>query len=128
MKKGLSHVMLLAKHNPLYDTKYAAVTFASSATVNFKFLPWPYAARKIMTIPYPDGATNTQAGLEEARKLFVNPSSGTVLGIQCKAISTGWKMSVISLYSNLTNSPSENQSIKADGGYWYRCRPSNYVD
>ena len=73
VKKGLSHMMILAKHNPIFDTKYAAVTFASSATVNFKFLPWPYAARKIMTIPYPDGATNTQAGLEEARKLICEP-------------------------------------------------------
>ena len=83
VKKGLRHMMLLAKYNRVYDTKYAAVTFGSSATVNFKFLPFASAAKRIMRIPYPDGATNTQAGLEEARKLFVNPSSGKVLCIQC---------------------------------------------
>lgn len=81
VKKALEHMMKLAKYNPSYDTKYAAVTFGSSATVNFKFLPWASAAQRIMRIPYPDSATNTQAGLEEARKLFVNPSSGKVLHI-----------------------------------------------
>ena len=83
VKEALRHIMVLAKYNPSYDTKYAAVSFGSSATVNFKFLPYPVATRMIMRIPYPNGATNTQAGLEEARKLFADPSSGKVLCIQC---------------------------------------------
>ena len=77
IKKGTSKLMSLP-YNPLYDTKYAAVTFAGSATVNFKFMPCPKAAKTTLRIPYPGGATNTQAGLEEARKLFVNSLSGTV--------------------------------------------------
>ena len=32
-----------------------------------------------MKISFPDGATNTQAGLMEAKKLFDDPSSGTWL-------------------------------------------------
>lgn len=78
-KKALEHMMKLARYNPLYDTKYAAVTFGTSATVNFKFLPYTSAANEIRKIRYPSGLTNTQAGLEEARKLFADgPSSGTV--------------------------------------------------
>ena len=78
MKKGISHLMSLAI-SPSYNTKYAAVTFGNSATVNFKFLPSATAAKKIKSIPYPGGViTNTQAGLEEARKLFDDPLSGIV--------------------------------------------------
>ena len=67
-------------HDPIrVDEKYAAVTFATSAKVNFKFLPSSTAASVILKIPYPDGATNTQAGLAEAKKLFDDPSSGTFL-------------------------------------------------
>ena len=80
-KKALKYMMELAKYNPMYDTKYAAVTFASSATVNFKFLPYATAANKIMGIYFPSGSTNTQAGLEKAKKLFHDPSSGTCFGI-----------------------------------------------
>ena len=54
-----------------YDQKYAAVTFASSASVNFKFLPYSTAQQRLTMIPFPDGATNTQAGLAEAMKLFL---------------------------------------------------------
>ena len=61
---------------PTVDTQYAAVTFASSATVNFKFLKYPAAAANIMRIRYPGGWTNTQAGLNEALKLFLNSGSG----------------------------------------------------
>ncbi|KAJ7379024.1 hypothetical protein OS493_018818 [Desmophyllum pertusum] len=60
----------------LVDAKYAAVTFSTSANVNFKFLPHSTAASEILKIPYPNGATNTQAGLAEAKKLFDDPSSG----------------------------------------------------
>ncbi|KAL9984338.1 hypothetical protein ACROYT_G006622 [Oculina patagonica] len=74
-KEALKH-MMKTLHNPTYDSKYAAVTFSNSATVNFKFLPYSSAASKITEISYPGGATNTQAGLSEAKKLFDNPDSG----------------------------------------------------
>ena len=48
----------------------AAVTFASRAYVNFNFLPADQAEKKVKSISYPGGATNTQAGLAEAEKLF----------------------------------------------------------
>ena len=76
-KEALKHLMKTA-HNPLYDTKYAAVTFSNSATVNFKFLPYATASSEITKITYPSGGTNTQAGLAEAKKLFVDPNSGTL--------------------------------------------------
>lgn len=76
-QKALKHMMGLAIENyPSIDTKYAAVTFASSAAVNFKFLPYATAANEIMKISYPSGMTNTQAGLVEAKKLFDDPLSG----------------------------------------------------
>lgn len=76
-KEALKHMMKTA-HNPLYETKYAAVTFSSSATVNFKFLLYTTAASEITKITYPNGLTNTQAGLAEAKKLFEDPTSGTL--------------------------------------------------
>ena len=76
-KEALKHMMKTA-NNPLYETKYAAVTFSSTATVNFKFLPHSTAASEITKITYPGGNTNTQAGLVEAKKLFEDPSSGTL--------------------------------------------------
>lgn len=74
-KKALQHMMQLASTIGS-DTKYAAVTFASSVTVNFEFLPYSDSAKKIIQISYPGGSTNTQAGLVEAKKLFDDPSSG----------------------------------------------------
>ena len=80
-KKALKHMIQLAKESPNYDTKYAAVTFANLATVNFKFSPYDSAANKISNIGFPNGMTNTQAGLEEAKKLFMNPTSGTAFSM-----------------------------------------------
>ena len=76
-KEALKHMMTTA-HNPLYGTKYAAVTFSYTATVNFRFLPYSKATSEITKIPYLGGSTNTQAGLAEAKKLFEDPSSGTL--------------------------------------------------
>ena len=79
-KTALSYLMDSAKEsNPTVDTKYAAVTFATSAAVNFKFLQYAAAARHVRMIRYPGGGTNTQAGLHEALKLFTNTGSGIVL-------------------------------------------------
>ena len=77
-KKGKEALMHMMKtlHKPGYDSKYAAVTFSDTATVNFNFLPYSSAASEITKIRYPGGWTNTQAGLAEAKKLFENPYSG----------------------------------------------------
>ena len=74
-KKALQHMIGFANTTET-DVKYAAVTFASSVTVNFKFLPYSSAANGIQQVPYTGGSTNTQAGLTEAKKLFDDPSSG----------------------------------------------------
>ena len=84
-KTALSKVMGLTKKDPSIDTQYAAVTFASSATVNFKFLKGSAAAANIMKIRYPGGWTNTQAGLNEALKLFTTAASGIVLKCHLEA-------------------------------------------
>ena len=76
-KEALKHMMKTA-HNPQYETKYAAVTFSNTATVDFMFLPYVTASGEITKITYPGGSTNTQAGLAEAKKLFVDPNSGTL--------------------------------------------------
>ena len=77
-KEALKHMMTTLR-NPKYDSKFAAVTFSSSATVSFQFLPYSSAANRITTIPYPGGATNTQEALSEAKRLFDDPNSGTPL-------------------------------------------------
>ena len=77
-KKGkiaLSNMMELASASGI-STNYAAVTFATSAKVEFKFKPYTEAGNKIKDIQYPGGGTNTKAGLTEAKKLFDDPSSG----------------------------------------------------
>lgn len=72
-KKALHYMAGLAAESQ-YDTKYAAVTFATSAVINFNFTHYGIAANKTLQISYPGGLTNTQAGLLLARNLFVNPS------------------------------------------------------
>ena len=76
-KEALKH-MMSTLHNRQYDSKFAAVTFSSTATVSFKFLPYSSAANRITTISYPGGSTNTQAALLEAKNLFDDPNSGTL--------------------------------------------------
>ena len=60
-----------------YDDRYAAVTFATDATTDFKFVANPVAGIKIKNLPYRPGSTNTQAALKEAKRIFEDPSSGT---------------------------------------------------
>ncbi len=74
-KEALKHMMTTLS-KPGYDSKFAAVTFSDTATVNFRFLPSHIAASEITKISYPRGMTNTQAGLAEAKKLFDDLSSG----------------------------------------------------
>ena len=74
-KEALKH-LVDTLHQKRFDSKFAAVTFSTTATVNFRFLPYSSAASQITTIPYPGEMTNTQAGLKEAKKLFDDPYSG----------------------------------------------------
>ena len=85
-KEALKHVMDTL-NNPKSDSKFAAVTFSTTAAVNFRFLPYSLAASKIMTISQPYSSTNTQAGLAEAKKLFDDPNSGTLF-ISIRAVKT----------------------------------------
>ena len=64
-----------------YDEKYAAVTFATSASVNFKFLPYSTAEQRLSMVQFPSGSTNTQAGLAEAMKLFVESLTGICFAV-----------------------------------------------
>ena len=52
-KKALKGIMSLASYNSWHDTKYAAVTFSCAASFNFKFLTYPSAGNKILSITYP---------------------------------------------------------------------------
>ena len=74
-KVALKNAMLAADNNNR-DEKYAAITFSRSARVNFKFLPYLEAKRALTRIPYPNGWTNTQAGLAKAKELFEDSSAG----------------------------------------------------
>ena len=82
-KRALHYMTVLRAQSSQYDTKYAAVTFGSSAVINFKFTPPGIAAYNILQISYPGGLTNTHAGLLLARNLFANPS-GTYSGVNGK--------------------------------------------
>ena len=94
-KTALKHLMELESESGS-DTQYAAVTFSDSATVNFKFLPYATAANEIMKIPYPEGETNTQAGLEGAKKLFEDPFSGNLEMLESKFASDWFPLFVSS--------------------------------
>ena len=78
-KEAVKRVIMSTLHISGYDVKYAAITFGSTASVNFKFLPNSMAASEITKISYPGGGTNTEAGLAEAKKLFDDPHSGIFL-------------------------------------------------
>ncbi|XP_066018098.1 von Willebrand factor A domain-containing protein 1-like [Pocillopora verrucosa] len=69
-----------------YDNRYAAVTFATGATTDFKFVANPVAGIKIKNLPYLPGSTNTQAALKEAKRIFEDPSSGKRPGARKIAI------------------------------------------
>ena len=68
-KQAIKHMMLMEEEYG-HDTKFAAITFSSNANRNFPFLSIEEAGMAIEKIQYPDGKTNTQAALIEARKLF----------------------------------------------------------
>ncbi|XP_066018079.1 collagen alpha-1(XIV) chain-like [Pocillopora verrucosa] len=65
-----------------YDNRYAAVTFATGATTDFNFVANPDAGIKIKNLPYIPGSTNTQAALQEAKRVFEDPNSGKRPGVE----------------------------------------------
>ena len=75
-KKALKYMLKLINSRLLENGKYAAVTFSSSTTVNFKFLNSSSASEKIMQVSYPGGGTNTRAALDTAKRLFDDTSAG----------------------------------------------------
>ena len=75
-KKALKHMLNLASTNSQYNSKYAAVTYSSGVTVDFKFSPASSASSNIMQATYSGGGTNTADGLAEAMTLFDDASSG----------------------------------------------------
>ena len=75
-KVAMKNLILAASKRSRFDEKYAAVTVSNSASVNFKFLPYSAAQQQLMRISYPGGGSNTQAGLEMAKKLFQDYSAG----------------------------------------------------
>ena len=75
----------MAVRSPAYDTKFAVVSYSNIAVVNFKFLPYYTAANNIMQIRYVGGSTNTQHGLDKAKRLFEDPSSGIYFRIELLA-------------------------------------------
>lgn len=76
-KKALKYMLKLINSGDLESGKYAAVTFSTSTTVNFKFLSSSSASEKIMQLSYASGSTNTQAALDTAKRLFFDTSAGT---------------------------------------------------
>ena len=78
-KKALKHMMKLAENTRNVDTKYAAVSYSNDAVVDFTFLPYSTAANDIMQIRYVGGGTNTQDGLEKAKRLFEDPRQVYIL-------------------------------------------------
>ncbi len=53
------------------DCQNAAITFATTAAVDFEFLSPTQAIQKMKLISYSGGGTNTQAALTEAMQLFL---------------------------------------------------------
>ena len=82
-KTALLYV-LKAAHVNNRDEKYAAVTFSFSARVDFTFSRYQQAKEVLTTISYPNGWTNTQAGLAKAKELFDDSSAGERKQPQCK--------------------------------------------
>lgn len=84
-KAAIKNIMMSANAVAIknkFDEKYAAVTISDSANVIFKFLPYSTAEQKLSMIQYPESSsTNTQAGLAEAMKLFVESFTGICFAV-----------------------------------------------
>ena len=70
--QAIKHLIEMEEESE-HDTRFAAVTYSDSASVNFSFLSLEEAGTKILKIHHPGGQTNTQAALALARKLFEDP-------------------------------------------------------
>lgn len=69
-KKAMQSLMEFK--DPQKDAKYAMVTFNSNVRTDFDFLPQENAAKKVGSVNFPGGSTNTQAGLARASNLFAS--------------------------------------------------------
>ena len=68
--------LLIEKINP--ETRLAAISYSSKATLRFSFTRKQEAIKKlnITEIPYEGGHTNTQDALNKCTKLILNPRNG----------------------------------------------------
>ena len=66
-KKAMQSLMEFK--DPQKDVKYAMVTFNSNVRTDFDFLPQENATKKVGSVKFPSGPTNTQAGLARASNL-----------------------------------------------------------
>ena len=60
----------MSYQQPGVDARYAMVTFSDAVRSDFGFLPQLKAVKKIIGVGFPNGFTNTQAGLAAALNLF----------------------------------------------------------
>jgi hypothetical protein len=67
-KKAIKNLM--SYQQPGVDARYAMVTFSDAVRSDFGFLPQLKAVKKIIGVGFPNGFTNTQAGLAAALNLF----------------------------------------------------------
>ena len=63
---------LMEVEQPRVNATYAIITFGTNARIDFSFLPQLDAAKKIGSVKFPNGLTNTQAGLDLASNLFAS--------------------------------------------------------
>lgn len=57
---------------PGMNAMYAMATFSDNVRTDFDFLPQLDAAARISNVTFPNGQTNTQAGLAQASSFFVS--------------------------------------------------------
>ena len=67
-KKAMQSLMEFK--DPQKDFKYAMVTFSHNVRTDFDFLPQENATKKVGSVYFPGGSTNTQAGLARASNIF----------------------------------------------------------
>ena len=71
-KKAMKNMLDIASEIG-YDNRYAVVTLATGATIDFNFVANPNAGFKIKNLPFIPRSTNTQAALKEAKRILKVP-------------------------------------------------------
>jgi hypothetical protein len=82
-KKAIKNLM--SYQQPGVDARYAMVTFSDAVRSDFGFLKQSEAVKRIIGVGFPNGFTNTQAGLAAALNLF---KTGKNIAITAVFIST----------------------------------------